>query len=339
MSRFRPRGRSAALLGSPSALVQALSSAFLAGHGGFGISTVSAFGSNPGNLGMLVYAPPRLRPGRPLVVVLHGCGQDAARFAADAGWIALADRFRLALLLPQQGYENHHGRCFNWFRPDDVRHGSGEAMSIRQMVRTAVKRFGSDPRRIFVAGFSAGGAMTAAMLAAYPALFAGGAVVAGFPVGCARTALGAVLNMRQANLLRTRDALAEEVRRAGTSKARRTWPRLSIWQGGLDRTVHPGNAEALAAQWGEVHGFGLEPLTDVTEAGLRHRTWGRVGRPAAVELWALPRLGHVFPVDPRIPDGGRAGSWVADGGICAVQRIAGFWGLERPKGLTSRLLR
>jgi poly(hydroxyalkanoate) depolymerase family esterase len=259
--------------------------------------------------------------------VLHGCGQDAAHFATDARGVALAERFRLALLLPQQSYENNQARCFNWFRPEDVRHGSGEAMSIRQMIRAAVKRFGSDPRRIFIAGFSAGGGMTAAMLAAYPALFAGGAVVAGFPVGCARSSLGAVLNMHQANLLRTRVGLAHEVPLAGRARARRTWPRLSVWHGRLDRTVHPGNGEALAAQWSELHGYGPEPLIDTSDAGVRHRVWGRVNRPHAIELWTLAQLGHGFPVNPAIAGGGRPGAWVTDAGVCAAQRIAAFWAL------------
>ena len=308
-----------------------ITNAVLTGLARSGIVAVPAFGSNPGGLEMLVYAPPRLRRGRPLVVVLHGCGQDAAHFAADAGWIALAQQFRLTLVLPQQTYGNHHGRCFNWYRPNDVAPGSGEAMSIRQMVRFAVKRFGSDPRRIFIAGFSAGGGMAAAMLAAYPALFAAGAVVAGFPVGCARSSLGAVLNMHQANMVRTRGALANDVRIVGRARARRTWPRLSIWQGELDRTVHPGNAEALAAQWSELHGHGPEPLTDTDADRVRRRGWGRRNRPVAVELWTLARLGHGFPVDTKTQGNGRPGAWVVDAGVGAAQRIAAFWGLERPR--------
>jgi poly(hydroxyalkanoate) depolymerase family esterase len=161
-----------------------------------GVSTITGFGSNPGALQMHVYAPPRLRAGRPLVVVLHGCRQDAASFAADAGWIAIAQQFRLALLLPEQTCENNKGRCFNWFLPDDVRRGSGEIMSIRQMIRHAAKRFGSDPKQIFVAGFSAGGGMAAALLAAYPAVFAAGGIVAGMPAGCAKSQMGAMLHMR-----------------------------------------------------------------------------------------------------------------------------------------------
>jgi poly(hydroxyalkanoate) depolymerase family esterase len=329
LSRLRAR-RFSPSLSSIQTFAGAVSSAFLAGLAPGRVSGVAAFGSNPGGLSMRVYAPPRLRAGRPLVVVLHGCGQDGANFAADAGWLAVAKQFRLALLIPQQSYENNQGRCFNWFRPDDVRRGSGEAMSIRQMVRAAVKRFGSDPRRIYIVGFSAGGAMTAAMLAAYPALFAAGAVVAGFPVGCARTSFGAALSMRQANLWRTRGALANDVRMAGRGRARRKWPRLAIWHGDRDRTVAPGNAEALAAQWSELHGYGPEPSSEIARSGARQRGWGPANRPAAVELWTLAGLGHGFPVDPKTEGGGHPGAWVTDAGVSAAQEIARFWGLERP---------
>ena len=130
---------------------------------------IAAFGSNPGGLRMLVYTPARLPADAPLVVVLHGCQQDATSFAANAGWLALARHLRCALVLPEQTAENNRGRCFNWHRPADARRGAGEAKSIRQMVSVATKRFRSDRRRVFVVGLSAGGAMAVALLAAYPA--------------------------------------------------------------------------------------------------------------------------------------------------------------------------
>src|SRR5664279_3397610 len=205
------------------ALISTIAKGFLAASAKSSVVTIAGFGSNPGALLMRVYAPARLRAGRPLIVVLHGCCQDATTFATDAGWIAIAQQFRPALLLPEQTYDNNHGRCFSWFRPDDVRRGSGEIMSIRQMIRHATTRFGSDPRQIFVVGFSAGGGMAAALLAAYPAVFAAGGIVAGMPVGCAKTQMGAMLHMRRADLFRTRTALANDVRKVTHSKSRRIW--------------------------------------------------------------------------------------------------------------------
>lgn len=309
---------------------KAIQSAFLVRAARSCIVAVPGFGSNPGNLRMWLYAPARLPPGRPLIVVLHGCGQDAASFAADAGFLSLAEQFRVALLLPEQLHENNRARCFNWFRPEDVRRGSGEAMSIRQMIRHAAARHGSDSRRIFIAGFSAGGAMAAAMLAAYPAVFAAGGVVAGMPVGCARTPIGAMLRMRHADISQTRTALAAEVRAVTQAKSRKTWPRLTIWQGARDRTVDPANAETLARQWGELHGLGPEPAVDEPTPGLRRRAWGRPNRPPAVDLWTIESLGHGFPVDTHTPACGREGPWVVDAGLCAARLIAAFWRLEPP---------
>jgi poly(hydroxyalkanoate) depolymerase family esterase len=311
-------------------LVNTIANSFLADSTLPHVSTIAAFGSNPGALRMHVYAPTRLRAGRPLVVVLHGCRQDAASFANDAGWIAVAHQFRLALLLPEQTYENNKGRCFNWFRPDDVRRGSGEIMSIRQMIRHATTRFRSDPKQIFVAGFSAGGGMTAALLAAYPAVFAAGGIVAGMPAGCAKSQMGAMLHMRQADLFRTRQELADDVRKVTRANSRKAWPRLSIWQGERDRTVDPGNAEALAAQWSELHGYGPVPTSDHATLGVRRRIWSRPNRLPSVDLWTLEHQGHAFPVDPHSAGSGRVGAWLADAGLSAAQLIAAFWGLGRP---------
>ncbi len=299
----------------------------LAAPRGPGLVEIGEFGTNPGGLRMLAYTPPRLRRGSPLLVVLHGCGQQAVDFARDGGWMALADQLGAALVLPEQAAENNHARCFNWFRPADARRGRGEALSIRQMVRAGLKRFHADPRRVFVAGFSAGGAMTAALLAAYPNVFAAGAVVAGMPVGTAISPGQALLHMNRPESGRSRAEWALRVRAQLPDSATRKWPRLTIWQGLRDRTVAAGNAELLAAQWSELHGLPAEPATDTTApGGTRRRAWGAPGRPA-VELWTLDPIGHQFPVNPRQPGGGQEGAWVGDAGLAAVPLIAAFWGL------------
>ena len=136
---------------------------------------------------MILGVPPS-DPGakpRPLVVALHGCTQTAAGYARGAGWADLAIARDFILLLPEQRASNNRQTCFSWFEPGDTRRGDGEVESIRGMIAAAIAEHGADPRRVYVTGLSAGGAMTGAMLAAYPELFAGGAIIAGLPYGSA----------------------------------------------------------------------------------------------------------------------------------------------------------
>jgi len=143
------------------------------------------FGSNPGNLRMFSYLPPSLAANPALVVVLHGCTQTAAGYDQGSGWSTIADRYGFALLLPEQQRSNNHNGCFNWFQSGDIQRGRGEALSIRQMIEKFVIDNRIDRRRIFITGLSAGGAMTSVMLACYPDVFAGGAIIAGLPFGAA----------------------------------------------------------------------------------------------------------------------------------------------------------
>src|SRR5262245_49340717 len=145
------------------------------------VREIQNFGSNPGALRMLTYLPSQAPAGSPLVVVLHGCTQTAAGYDRGAGWSTLADRYGFALLLPEQQRSNNPNGCFNWFNPEDVSRDCGEVYSIRQMIEQIAQEQNIDRQRIFVTGLSAGGAMTSAMLACYPEVFAGGAIVSGLP--------------------------------------------------------------------------------------------------------------------------------------------------------------
>ena len=126
------------------------------------------FGANPGDLRMFSFVPDQKQPAPGLVVVLHGCGQSAAGYDLGAGWSTLAKHYGFALLMPEQQSSNNAQGCFNWFNPEDITRGSGEACSIRQMIARMVEDHQIDPLRIFVTGLSAGGAMTTVMLATYP---------------------------------------------------------------------------------------------------------------------------------------------------------------------------
>jgi poly(hydroxyalkanoate) depolymerase family esterase len=133
------------------------------------LTETTGFGTNPGDLKMFSYLPgdQRARQKLPLVVVLHGCTQNAAGYDTGAGWSTLAARYGFALLMPEQKASNNGNTCFNWFNPDDITRGSGEALSIRQMIARMTRDHAIDGKRIFITGLSAGGAMTAVMLATY----------------------------------------------------------------------------------------------------------------------------------------------------------------------------
>src|SRR5215212_5183297 len=146
---------------------------------------VTNFGSNPGNLIMFKYVPDRVNNPAPLVVVLHGCAQESPRFAEKAGWMQIADRMGLVLAIPGQKKENAQNNCFSWPSPADIARDQGEALSIKQMVDKVKADHNIDSKRVYVTGLSAGGAMTAVMLATYPDIFAGGGIVAGIPYRCA----------------------------------------------------------------------------------------------------------------------------------------------------------
>jgi poly(hydroxyalkanoate) depolymerase family esterase len=309
--RLLKRGRApdSALLAASAMVAPPLATPFAEAAAG-GVRDIADFGDNPGGLRMRVFVPGRPpRAGAPLLVLLHGCGQDAANFADAAGFFALAERLRAPLLLPEQVGANNPGRCFNWFRPRDYLAGAGEAESIRQMVATTLGQFQADPKRVFVAGLSAGGAMAAALLAAYPDVFAGGGVVAGLPVGAANDVSSALASMSRA-------APHTAIARAD---GQTVWPSLSVWQGASDRTVDPANADALVAQWSEVLDLGAPDADEQPIRGVRRRAWG-----SALEYWTLAEFGHGFPALSRVP----ADPFVLPAPVQAADAMARFWGLD-----------
>ena len=219
--------------------------------------------------------------------------------------------------------DNNHGGCFNWFLPEHRRRGAGEALSIRQMVASCVQHFGSDPQRVFIVGLSAGGTMAAALMAAYPEVFAAGAVFAGLPVGCASSMAEAFSRMADAGPSLPAEAWAGKVRSAAPPGYRGRWPRISIWHGDEDNVVDPGNARLLASQWATVHGFAGTGGSESSPApGVSRRIWGAPAHPA-VELWTLARLRHAYPINGL----GRPSDWVAPAPISATDRVLRFWDL------------
>ena len=302
--------------------------AFAAGadqHGPAVMQETAEFGSNPGALRMLSYVPEDLPAGSPLVVVLHGCTQRAEAHAFSGGWLTLADRYGFAVLAPEQSPSNNPNRCFNWYQPDDAARGGGEAASIRAMVSHMLAEHALDARRVFATGLSAGGAMTAVMLATYPDVFAAGGVVAGLPYGVADNVQEA-LSAMYADSGRSGSDLAERVRRAAPAGG--SAPRLSIWHGDADSTVRPHNAVHLANQWAAVHGLTPEPSETQRLPGRTRMVWRSPAGEALVESNLVQGLAHGTPLATAGPEGvGSAGPYMLEAGVSSSLEIARFWGL------------
>lgn len=286
---------------------------------------VAGFGSNPGQLRMLTYVPARLPPRPALLVGLHGCTQSAAAYDAGSGWSTLAKHAGLVALFPEQQHSNNPNRCFNWFRPEDTRRGSGEVLSIRQMIDRAVAAHDVDRSRIFVTGLSAGGAMAASLLAAYPEVFAAGAIVAGLPHGSAGN-LGEALDAMSEGRERSSEQWGDIVR--SSSSHRGPWPRLSVWHGTSDTIVRAVNAEASVQQWADVHRVPVAPSSDETSRNHRVRTWRNRNGEDVIEAHSIAGMGHGVPLALDGEDRcGSAGPFHFDVGVASSRRILSFFGV------------
>jgi poly(hydroxyalkanoate) depolymerase family esterase len=287
---------------------------------------VAGFGSNPGDLRMFSFVPANLQQSPALVVVLHGCGQTAAGYDLGAGWSTLAKRYGFALLMPEQKSSNNGQGCFNWFNPQDTARDSGEACSIRQMIARMVDNHGIDANNIYVTGLSAGGAMTSVMLATYPEIFAGGAVIAGLPFGVATNVREALNGMFQSPSHPARE-LGDLVRHASDHQG--PWPKLSVWHGSADRTVNPANANEILKQWLDVHDLPAAPMSQGIVDGYPRQVWWNADGETIVESYTITDMAHGTPLGIADNDEhyGAQGAFLIEAGISSSYHIANFFGL------------
>lgn len=296
------------------------------------LTPVADFDNNPGGLQMCAYVPSGLLPDRPLVVALHGCTQQAKDYGDGSGWTKLADEYRFALLLPQQTQANNPMKCFNWFKPNDVkRHDAagttGEAASIWAMIQKMQADYKTNPDKVYVTGLSAGGAMTAALLAAYPEVFKGGATVAGVPYGCAQGMVDGLSCMSSGKDLSPQD-WGNRVRAAAPGHvAGDSVPKISVWQGSADSTVNPMNAGEMVDEWTNVIGIDQTPEKSATVNGADYKGYADGSGTVLVEEYIIPGMDHGVAVDPQ-HGCGKAAPYILDKGICSSRLIVTFWGLQ-----------
>jgi poly(hydroxyalkanoate) depolymerase family esterase len=235
----------------------------------------------------------------PLLLMLHGCNQDAHTFAQGSRMNELADEHRFLVLYPQQSLRANAWRCWNWFEPRTA-HGAGEAAAIAALVTEIARRYPIDRTRVYVAGISAGGAMTAILALCHGALFAACAIVAGVMYRAADSSLAAARAMRNGAPV-SPEGMADEAASRLSHKVRFV-PALII-HGTQDSVVHPRNAEQIVRQFrrfAQLRDTAPEPVADAEEQCMssggrtyRQRDYGRSQQPLVRSI-LIDGLGHAW---------------------------------------------
>jgi poly(hydroxyalkanoate) depolymerase family esterase len=265
-----------------------------------GSFTKGSFTGESGTRPYRLFVPRRASTSPPaLIVMLHGCTQTAEDFAAGTAMNDLAGEAGALVLYPVQVAGANAQRCWNWFNPADQQREGGEAALIAAMTRSVIAAHNVDPKRVFVAGLSAGGALAATLGATYPDLFAAVGVHSGLACGAA-----ADLNTAFAAM------------RSGREGRGRHQMRTIIFHGDRDNTVNPTNADAVAAQVASTASGAVQTESGTSKGGLAYtRTiqHDAAGRPA-IERWTVHGGGHAWSggsragsfTEPRGPDASRA---------------------------------
>ena len=294
---------------------------FGAGGGRFGARIAAGAASGLPGMGGAATRPYRLyvpasydgRPS-PLVVMLHGCTQSAADFAAGTRMNEAAEARGCLVAWPEQVAAANASRCWRWFEASEQGRG-GEPALVAGITREVMAEYAVDPGRVYVAGLSAGGAAAAVLGEAYPELYAAIGVHSGLACGAARDTVSAMAAMRQP--------------RPGRATAGRAQVLPAIvFHGDADSTVHPGNADAVIGQAGGGAGDGWTRRVEQGQVP-GGRAWERVCHAgpdgaSVLEQWTVRGAGHAWS------GGSAAGSYTDPKGPDASGEMLRFF-LEHPR--------
>lgn len=210
--------------------------------------------------------------GRPLLVMLHGCTQDADDIARGTRLQEVAGARGWMVLYPQQPASANPRTCWNWYEPAHQRRDAGEPSLIAGMTAEIVARHGGDPSRVYLAGISAGAAMASLVAAAYPEQYAALALHSGLVHGAASTVMEALGAMQRGVASPEPHAVAA-FEAMGTRA--RPIPTLVI-HGEADAVVAPLNGAQAARQWFLTNALARGQALDTT-SGATDRTEEDVG--------------------------------------------------------------
>ena len=231
-----------------------------------------------------LYRPPGIAAGErlPLMVMLHGCGQDATRLAASTRMNRVAQRERFLVLYPEQDRLAQAQGCWSWFDTDSGR-AQREAASVLQAVTQVCRSHPVDPARVAVAGLSAGASLAALLALQDPARFQAVVMHSGVPPGSAHSAVSALAAMQGCRSAAPLGDLPD-------------LPPLLVIQGDADGVVSPRNGPAAARLWAQAVGAS-EGTARRVQRGRRHAMavtdFKRRGR-VQVTLVTVHGLGHAW---------------------------------------------
>lgn len=231
-----------------------------------------------------LFRPQDLRLGErvPLMVMLHGCGQDAETFASSTGMNRIASRERFLVLYPEQDRRANLQGCWNWYATRTGQ-AQAEAATLMAAIDQVCLTHPVDADRIAIAGLSAGASMGAFMATRYPSRFKAVVVHSGVPPGAADSSLSALGAMRG--------------RRAPSQRAPLVaWPPLLVIHGDADRVVRPANGHAAARLWARSAGA-LPGASRRVRRGRRHEmvvTDFKTNKRLVATLCEIRAMGHAW---------------------------------------------
>jgi poly(hydroxyalkanoate) depolymerase family esterase len=251
---------------------------------------------------------------RGLIVMLHGCRQDPDDFATGTAMNRVAEAHGLLVAYPAQDGAANPAACWSWFNPGDQRRGAGEPAIIAGIAQEIVAEFGVDPGAVFAAGLSAGGAMAAVLGEAYPDVFAAVGVHSGLPTGAASDVVSAFAAMRDGS---GRAATGRrDGRRDGGAGPR---PRVIVFHGEADATVHPANARRIVLAAAEGKAAREERGVSAGGRAYARSVFADADGAETVELWLVEGAGHAWS------GGAAAGSFTDPAGPDASAEMARFF--------------
>ncbi|KAL1888267.1 hypothetical protein Sste5346_009659 [Sporothrix stenoceras] len=286
-----------------STLAIGLVSTLAAVVSGQGITKVTDFTAGPTKLGMYVYVPKTLAKPAPILLAIHHCQGSAQGYSTETHYQPLADKHGFVIIYPNS---RSSGGCFDVSSTASLTHdGGGDSQTMANMVKYVIEKYNGDANRTYVTGTSSGAMMTNVMVGAYPDMFQAGSVYSGVPDGC--------FFVQGATATQDPPGWSNQCANGQLTKTAEQWgdltrsyypsytgprPRMQIWHGTADNTLHYPNYQETLKQWSNVLKVS-DPKTaaNTPQSGYTQTIYGD-GTSTTAQLvgYSAAGVGHTVPV-------------------------------------------